>query len=121
MSCFMSQKQLRRIIGPVKRRLSMLAALVLALGACGGAADDGGNSLEPPVDSTGAVETTVAPSTTSDASPPETGVTESTLGATTTTSDREVAPDFTLELGEGGTYTLSEGANPVFMVFWAEW
>jgi hypothetical protein len=32
-----------------------------------------------------------------------------------------VAPEFTLELGEGGTYTLSEGEKPVYMVFWAEW
>jgi hypothetical protein len=52
-------------------------------------------------------------------------------GATPTTSDpesppttdsgRPVAPDFTLELGEGGEYTLSEGSKPVYMVFWAEW
>lgn len=31
------------------------------------------------------------------------------------------APDFSLELGEGGTFTLSEESRPVFMVFWAEW
>lgn len=31
------------------------------------------------------------------------------------------APDFSLELGEGGTFTLSEETRPVFMVFWAEW
>jgi hypothetical protein len=24
-------------------------------------------------------------------------------------------------LGDGGTYTLSEGEKPVYMVFWAEW
>lgn len=43
------------------------------------------------------------------------------MGSTTTASGRPVAPDFTLELGEGGTYTLSEGAKPVYLVFWAEW
>ena len=37
------------------------------------------------------------------------------------TSDRPLAPDFTLELGDGGSYTLSEGEKPVYMVFWAEW
>lgn len=31
------------------------------------------------------------------------------------------APDFSLELGDGGTFTLSEETRPVFMVFWAEW
>lgn len=31
------------------------------------------------------------------------------------------APDFTLALGNGGTFTLSEESRPVFMVFWAEW
>jgi hypothetical protein len=39
----------------------------------------------------------------------------------TTVSDRMVAPDFTLELGTGGSYTLSDGDKPVYMVFWAEW
>jgi thiol-disulfide isomerase/thioredoxin len=32
-----------------------------------------------------------------------------------------VAPDFTLVLGEGGQYTLSEGTKPVYLIFWAEW
>lgn len=36
-------------------------------------------------------------------------------------SDRQAAPDFTLQLGDGGSYTLSEGAKPVYLVFWAEW
>ena len=34
---------------------------------------------------------------------------------------RPAAPDFSLELGDGSTFTLSEGAKPVYMVFWAEW
>lgn len=44
-----------------------------------------------------------------------------TTETTETTSDRPLAPDFTLELADGGTYTLSEGAKPVYLVFWAEW
>jgi hypothetical protein len=36
-------------------------------------------------------------------------------------SSAQPAPDFTLELGEDGTFTLSEGAKPVYLVFWAEW
>jgi thiol-disulfide isomerase/thioredoxin len=38
-----------------------------------------------------------------------------------TLPDRELAPDFTLALGDGETFTLSEGSRPVFLVFWAEW
>jgi hypothetical protein len=56
--------------------------------------------------------------------------TESASGGETTTSapeatgsaaDRPLAPDFTLELGDGGEYTLSDGEMPVYLVFWAEW
>lgn len=36
-------------------------------------------------------------------------------------SDGPVAPDFTLVLGDGGSYTLSESEKPVYLVFWAEW
>lgn len=31
------------------------------------------------------------------------------------------APDFSLELGDGSTFMLSQEVLPVFMVFWAEW
>lgn len=39
------------------------------------------------------------------------------------TVEGPVAPDFTLALGADGvdSFTLSEGAKPVYMVFWAEW
>ncbi len=38
-----------------------------------------------------------------------------------TPSGRPLAPDFTLELGDGGSYSLSEADKPVYLVFWAEW
>lgn len=42
--------------------------------------------------------------------------------ASTTAADGDsVAPDFSLALGDGSTFTLSEEARPVFLVFWAEW
>lgn len=60
-----------------------------------------------------AVETTVDTPTTTSAE------------ATTTTAGpghgREYAPDFTLDLADGTTFTLSEAAQPVYLVFWAEW
>lgn len=46
---------------------------------------------------------------------------EAPVAPTTTDSGRPVAPEFSLELGNGGTYTLSERARPVYLVFWAEW
>jgi hypothetical protein len=51
------------------------------------------------------------------AAPPGSGVTT----AVPAESQGPIAPDFTLTLGDGGTYTLSEGEKPVYMVFWAEW
>jgi hypothetical protein len=41
--------------------------------------------------------------------------------STTALSEAPTAPDFTLELGAGGTFTLSQETRPVFLVFWAEW
>ncbi len=35
--------------------------------------------------------------------------------------DGPPAPDFTLALGDGRSFTLSEETRPVYMVFWAEW
>jgi hypothetical protein len=36
-------------------------------------------------------------------------------------SDRPLAPDFELTLGDGGTFALSAETKPVYLVFWAEW
>ena len=46
---------------------------------------------------------------------------EDTAESDTPQIEGDPAPDFTLALGDGGSYTLSEGAKPVYMVFWAEW
>ncbi len=35
--------------------------------------------------------------------------------------DGPVAADFTIDLNKTGTFTLSEEARPVYLVFWAEW
>jgi thiol-disulfide isomerase/thioredoxin len=46
------------------------------------------------------------------------------VGAPPTTRvppDGDPAPDFTLVLGEGGEFTLSDAGTPVHLVFWAEW
>jgi hypothetical protein len=79
-----------------------IAPLGLALALLGSACGDGAAG------ETSTSTTTVATTT-------------SIAEETTTISGRPVAPDFTLQLGDGGSYTLSEGARPVYLVFWAEW
>jgi hypothetical protein len=96
-------------LGFVRRLAFWLAAGSLVLGACSGSTSDSPTTLP---DASG----DTAPETTTSLAVPDT-----TVAPTTTHSGRPVAPDFTLELGDGGTYTLSEGAKPVYLVFWAEW
>ena len=103
------------------RRIATVSLLAVVIAACGPSAVG-----EQPSPTSETVATTTSPAepatstaeatTTSDPSEATT-----TSPETTTTSDREVAPDFTLELGDGGSYTLSEGEKPVYLVFWAEW
>lgn len=97
------------------RRLHwLLFALLLVLAACAGESVDSTSTTDDP-----STETT-APAP--DATVPDQDTTTTTASdPTTTVSDRPLAPDFTLELGDGGEYTLSEGAKPVYLVFWAEW
>ncbi|MEX0826674.1 MAG: hypothetical protein WD184_08015 [Acidimicrobiia bacterium] len=98
------------------RRVTGLVAVALVFAACSTP-----TSTEPT-----AAETTAAGGVTTTAAPTTTGASGSTVpGAVTTTSrvapDGEAAPDFTLALGEGGEFTLSDEQKPVYMVFWAEW
>jgi len=101
----------------VRRLLSLIAALSLVAGAC----SDGDGDSAP---TTGDVVPTTevgAPGTTGPTADDGGTTTSTAPEGTTTLSDRPLAPDFTLELGDGGSYTLSEGAKPVYLVFWAEW
>jgi len=47
--------------------------------------------------------------------------TSTSSSSSTVTEALDAAPDFTLGLGDGGTFVLSEEARPVYLVFWAEW
>lgn len=113
-----------------RRRLStVIAALSVVLAACGGG--DEPAAVAP----TANVDASPASTTTTEAPP-----TESTVVSTVVDSvdgeestapaarerpapdpNREIAPDFSLDLGSGSTFVLSEETRPVFMVFWAEW
>lgn len=98
----------------MRRMFGSLAALAVVLAACNPAGTEPAASTTP-ASSTSSSLTTVTSDTEGQAT--------TTPSPTTTvvTSDRPLAPDFTLELGDGGSYTLSAGSKPVYLVFWAEW
>ena len=96
----------------VVRRLIPMVAL---LAACGGATGVSADSTDS------AVTTEIAVGTDAVESGQGTTTTQGTNETSTTSSGRPVAPDFTLELSDGGSYTLSDAERPVYLVFWAEW
>lgn len=101
----------------MRRFLLLITAFALVIAACSPGVSDATPTTEAPSpDTTGPPE----PVTTTSSGGGDDGTT-TVPDATATTSDRPLAPDFTLELGDGGSYTLSDGAKPVYLVFWAEW
>jgi hypothetical protein len=85
-------------------------ALAVFLAGCGGAgAGVVTSSTEPTTTDTFSTSTSQSPAT------------STSQPATSTTTGGVTAPDFTLQLGDGGSYTLSQGEKPVYLVFWAEW
>ncbi len=102
------------------RRIATVSLLAVVIAACGpSAVGEPSTTSETVVTTTSTAEPATSTAETTTTSDPSEATT--TSPETTTTSDREVAPDFTLELGDGGSYTLSEGEKPVYLVFWAEW
>ena len=105
----------------------LLLALSLLIAACGGAADTTGTT------GAGVDSTPAEPAATSTSPEPTTGdtgdapsVTEGTVEqppatAAVTDFDGPVAADFSIDLNATGSFTLSEEARPVYLVFWAEW
>lgn len=53
--------------------------------------------------------------------PEESGTRDEATTTTRVEPAGDPAADFTLALGEGGSFTLSEEPRPVLLVFWAEW
>lgn len=101
-----------RFPGP---RWPILGLVLSLLVACGNGSEVAPPTSEDPVSPTDPVAVPPEePSTTA-------GQTTTTTTVPSTTAPTDPAPDFTLELGNGGTFLLSQEARPVFMVFWAEW
>ena len=96
------------------KRLTLLVSIVaLVAGACSSPSADSGAS---DVQTSSTTKAQVSGSTSPDSS-------TSTLAPDPSVSkpDGPVAPDFTLALASGESFTLSDAAKPVYMVFWAEW
>jgi len=97
------------------RRIAAISVLAVIASACAPTTSSSTTA------STTADISTTAPTVPSSSTTAGTG----TTGVTSTTvRDRPegvAAPDFTLALGEGGEFTLSDEQKPVYMVFWAEW
>ena len=111
-------------------RMTGLVPLILLVAACGGETDTDAGEVEAPVVTEAASETTAPPaaadeSSTTTTAAPSTTAAESEATTTTVAASAEPlgppAPDFTLELGSGGTFALSEQTQPVLILFWAEW
>jgi len=82
----------------------MLVAAACASGAQTGAAD--GSATNPTTTTPEPAEETTAPGEPVDLFPRPEG---------------PPAPDFTMALASGETFTLSNEQKPVYMIFWAEW
>ncbi len=82
------------------KRIVMLLAFSLVVAACSSTGDP-----------TSAVGDDSATSTTQ----------SSSQGASGGKPEGPEAPDFTLALASGESFTLSSEAKPVYMIFWAEW
>ncbi|NHZ70745.1 MAG: hypothetical protein GWP18_03805 [Proteobacteria bacterium] len=81
------------------KRLALFAAVMVLAAACASA----------------------APQDTSTDSTPAPNSAESNGGGPASDTAAPVAPDFTMALADGGSFTLYDEQKPVYMIFWAEW
>ncbi|CAN5897422.1 hypothetical protein BH23ACT5_BH23ACT5_15840 [soil metagenome] len=102
----------------IRRLLSLVSVVILAV-ACSA---DG----TPPTVTGPSATVESSPGESEAPAPPEATTTRPDGSATTAEPDEDepladAAPDFSLQLGDGGTFVLSQETKPIFMVFWAEW
>ena len=118
----------------MRRIFLLLGAAAILLAACGGAATVSTTSEELSSDAVPApsvddqpggdeTQTTPADETPADETPADEtpAVEDEPVVARVTDFDGPAAADFTIDLNKTGTFTLSEEARPVYLVFWAEW
>ena len=99
------------------RKTALVSLIVLAFGACGSgvvATEPSPSVTDAPAADAPAAEAPGSP----EATQPATGEPSAHPAIPDDAAD---APGFTLLLGDGTSYTLSEDPKPVYLVFWAEW
>ena len=104
------------------KRLAMFLAVLTVAAACSSSDDAAPTTdIAPAADAgTTATTTTLAEgSNTTRDSMDDSGAT--LVPNQTIAPEGPDAPDFTMALGDGGSFTLSEEAKPVYMIFWADW
>ena len=103
----------------MKRSISsLLAALALVAGSCGGPAATAPGPGTTTVEVAGSSST---PSTTGSEIPPTTAGVTPPNTSPGPSFDGPAAPDFELALDGGSRFVLSDEVKPVYLVFWAEW
>jgi hypothetical protein len=119
----------RLILMRSHRTAALAAGFTLVVAACGGGDADSALPADGSQTTQASQTTSTTPNSAVETTQPST--TRAAAGSDETLPeaqerpapdpDREIAPDFTLALGNGSTFVLSEETRPVFMVFWAEW
>jgi hypothetical protein len=108
----------------MRRAFLLIAALAVAAASCSSGTDTAAPAVEASPTSTVAQSepgvSTMA-TTVPDSAPSETVPDSEAPPETAAPVDGTPAPDFTMTLNDGSTFTLSEEQKPVYLVFWAEW
>jgi len=103
------------------KRLALALAVLTVAAACS-STNEAAPVDEAPVDEVPVVQTTQAPDVS--ATPHRDAMEDSgssLIPDPVIPPDGPPAPDFTMALADGGTFTLSEQSMPVYMIFWADW
>lgn len=104
------------------KRFAMFLALLTVAAACSSTDDAAPTTDIAPGADAGTTATIVVPTDDSNTTRDSMGDSGASLVPNATIApEGPDAPDFTMALADGDTFTLSEEAKPVYMIFWADW
>jgi hypothetical protein len=104
------------------KRLALFVTVLTVAAACSSTDDSAPSTDVAPLAEAGATSTTAESTEDSNATRDSMGDSGASLVPNQTIApEGPEAPDFTMALGDGGSFTLSEEAKPVYMIFWADW